>query len=132
MQSQWVLLVGLGGVIQGAAWDGIKMAATLLTRLMLRARAEGDRVSISPGGTALLALAEMDDLDELGGGILVEAVEEPTSIAGFESPKMGYNDIEPWIVLLIDFKHDIRYIVVVSADGENPRKDEDSFAAVRS
>ncbi len=50
--------------------------------------------------------------------MVLEAVEEPSSIAGRESPEMNYVGIEPWIVFLVDVRAQVRYVVAVSSDGQ--------------
>ena len=47
----------------------------------------------------------------------MEAVEEPSGIAGRLVSELSYVGVEPWIVLLRNRKQLRRYVVVVESDG---------------
>ena len=49
---------------------------------------------------------------------LIEAVEEPTSIAGVTSPELNFVGIEPWLVFLVDLEGGVRWIIAVSSAGQ--------------
>jgi hypothetical protein len=51
------------------------------------------------------------------GPLEIEAVEEPSSIAGVPASELSYVGIEPWIALLRNAEREIRYIVVIQSDG---------------
>ena len=65
----------------------------------------------------LLAVDEV--VDRHGPSALsIEAVEEPSAIAGIPTHELNYVGVEPWIVFLIDFESKIRYIIAVRPNGE--------------
>jgi hypothetical protein len=51
------------------------------------------------------------------GPLEVEAVEEPSSIAGHPISETSYVGLEPWIVLMRNREAQVRYVVAVTPDG---------------
>lgn len=74
-------------------------------------------IEISRGAAALLAAARVGEEFGEQGTLAIEAVEEPSSIAGNEVTELSYVGVEPWIVLLRNDERRTRYIVVVMPDG---------------
>jgi hypothetical protein len=74
-------------------------------------------VEVSRGAAALLAAADVAQAFGEEGPLEVEAVEEPSSMAGHEVSELSYVGLEPWIVLLRNMQQQVRYIVVVLPDG---------------
>jgi hypothetical protein len=112
----FVGLHALGGVISvsaGMAWRRFVQKA--LDSLPNDERA---LFFVSRGGAAYLAAAEVAERFGEQGELEVEAVEEPSSIAGHETPELSYVGIEPWIVLLRRAENLRRYLVVAAPDGE--------------
>jgi hypothetical protein len=106
----------LGGVISvsaGLAWK------RFLERVG-RERQDDGRPGflVSRGGAAYLAAAEVAERFGEQGDLVVEAVEEPSSIAGHDVSELSYTGIEPWIVLLRRDETLRRYLVVVAPGGE--------------
>lgn len=110
---EWVAAAAGAGLIGNAAWDAVK---ALFARL--REEQPERRFLVSRGTAAHLAAAVV--AEELGADepLEIEAVEEPSSIAGAEVSELSYIGLEPWVVLLRDRWHNVRYLVVVAADGE--------------
>jgi hypothetical protein len=113
---EFVGLHAAGGVISAAA-------AMAFKRFWERARggeagAEQQRVYVSRGAAAYLAVAEVADRFGQESAVEIEAVEEPSSIAGGDILELSYVGAEPWVVLLRDRTAQTRYVVVVSASGE--------------
>jgi hypothetical protein len=81
------------------------------------AKNEPASIEISRGTAALVAAAHTAEAFREKGSLLVEAVEEPSSIAGWEVMELSYVGLEPWIVLLRNDNEDVRYVVVVMPDG---------------
>lgn len=52
------------------------------------------------------------------GQIEIEAVEEPSGIAGSEPIEISYVGLEPWVVLMRSVEGKRRYYVIVAPDGE--------------
>jgi hypothetical protein len=114
---EWVAKPAVGAVVGGLAWASAKAASRAFGSLMRRTRPEGASVLVSRGAAALIAidyLLSVEDPEEL----FIQAVDEPSSLAGFESPESNYVGIEPWVVLLIDPILETRYVVVVRPNGE--------------
>jgi hypothetical protein len=72
---------------------------------------------VSRGGAAYLAVAEVAERFGEKGPLEVEAVEEPSSIAGSEISELSYVGLEPWVVLLLNRKDHKRYFVVIQSRG---------------
>jgi hypothetical protein len=75
------------------------------------------RFHVSRGGAAYLAVAEVAERFGEKGLLEVEAVEEPSSIAGSEISELSYVGLEPWVVLLLNRKDHKRYFVVIQSRG---------------
>jgi hypothetical protein len=113
---EWVALNAAGGVIPVAAGMAFRQVVRRANEAV-RGRRPG--VEISRGGAAYVAVAEVAERFREEEGLEVEAVEEPSSIAGREVSELSYVGIEPWVVLLRNQKAKRRYVVVVAPDGEN-------------
>jgi hypothetical protein len=74
-------------------------------------------IEVSRGTAAALAAADVAEHFGEPGPLEVEAVEEPSGIAGYEVSELSYTGLEPWIVLLRNMQAEVRYIVVVLPDG---------------
>jgi len=75
-------------------------------------------VEVSRGAAALLAGADLAREFGEHGPLEVEAVEEPSSIAGYDVAELSYVGLEPWIVLLRNMHEEVRYVVIVLPDGD--------------
>ena len=82
-----------------------------------RAHAPVSGVYVSRGAAALLAAADVATEFDEEGPLEVEAVEEPSGIAGIQVPELSYVGFEPWICLLRNRERELRYVVVVMPDG---------------
>jgi hypothetical protein len=116
---EWIGAAVAAGLIGGAAWDGAKAAGKRLAALAKRAfERRPDYIIMSRGAAALIAIDHLAGLDPAIDGLVLEAVEEPSSIAGRDSPELNYVGIEPWLVFLVDPRTQTRYVVAVSSDGQ--------------
>jgi len=61
-------------------------------------------ILVSRGGAAYLAVAEVAERFGEEGELEIEAVEEPSSIAGHDISELSYTGIEPWVPLLRDLR----------------------------
>ena len=96
---EFVALYALRGVISataGMAWK------RFLERVWANVEDDDDRpgVLVSRGGAAYSAAAEVVERFGERGDLVVEAVEEPSSISGHDVSELSYTGIEPWVVLL--------------------------------
>jgi hypothetical protein len=73
---------------------------------------------VSLGAAAALAAAEVAERYAENGPLEIEAVEEPSSIAGQSVSELSYVGVEPWIVFLRRREQNVRYLVVVAPGGE--------------
>jgi hypothetical protein len=112
---EFVAVHAAGGVISAAA--GIAFAR-FVKRAQKSAHGDGPSLFVSRGGAAYLAAAEVAARFGAPEAIEVEAVEEPSYIAGREVSELSYVGVEPWIVLLRAREKLRRYIVVVAANGD--------------
>jgi hypothetical protein len=99
------------------AWEGSKAAGRSLVSLLQKEKPEGARVVVSRGAAVLIAIDYLVKAEQPV-DLVLDAVEEPSAIAGRDSPESNYVDIEPWVVLLVDPERQVRYVVVVSPSGE--------------
>jgi hypothetical protein len=79
-----------------------------------RAKGDHSRVFISRGMAALIAIQDVLDNNPQA-RLALEAVEEPSSIAGHPSPEWNYVGVEPWIVFLVDPYQERHYVIAVGA-----------------
>lgn len=100
---------------------GAALAKTLgrLREWRKQREAEGKHgaIEVSRGAAALVAAADVAEEFDEQGPLEVEAVEEPSSIAGRPVSELSYVGVEPWIVLLRNVEREVRYVVVVNPDG---------------
>jgi hypothetical protein len=75
------------------------------------------RFNVSRGAAAALAAADVAEQFGEEGPLEVEAVEEPSNIAGQPATEFSYVGLEPWIVLLRNMIEQVRYVIVVLPDG---------------
>jgi hypothetical protein len=113
---EWVAVHAAGGVVSAAAAMAFKRVVSK-ARDALKGR-ERPRLHVSRGGAAYLAAADVADRFDARGPFIVEAVEEPSSIAGHDVSELSYVGIEPWVVLLRSNEDKQRYISVVEGGGE--------------
>jgi len=92
------------------------IARTAATNVGSAVRVEPVNVPGANARGSLRAAHVAEEFRETG-SLLVEAVEEPSSIAGWEVTKLSYVGLEPWIVLLRNEDERVRYVVVVMPDG---------------
>jgi hypothetical protein len=99
-------------------------AAELVRRLRRRGRDDADEqveaplFYISRGTAAAVAADHVANTYDEAGPLEVEAVEEPSGIAGIPVSEVSYVGIEPWVVLLRNVEQERRYYVVVAPDGQ--------------
>lgn len=74
-------------------------------------------IQVSRGAAALVAAADVAEAFGEEGPLEVEAVDEPSGIAGSSVSELSYVGVEPWIVLLRNVEREVRYLVVVNPDG---------------
>jgi hypothetical protein len=72
---------------------------------------------VSRGAAAMLAGGHVGEEFGEKGPLEIEAVEEPSNIAGYEPTEISYVGVEPWIVLLRNREAKVRYVAVVLPDG---------------
>jgi hypothetical protein len=113
---EWVAVHAAGGVVSVAAGMAFK-------RVVSRARealrgGEHPRAYVSRGGAAYLGAAEVAERFGATDPLEIEAVEEPSSIAGEHVTELSYVGLEPWVVFLRSRESRRRYIVVVEGGGE--------------
>jgi hypothetical protein len=114
----WLVEPIVKGVIAWVAVEGIK-------RIWRRARwgdddgeAEPRRVLVNRTTAVLLAAAAVKEAFGVEEELVLEAAEEPPTIAGREITEPGFFWVEPWVVLLRSHDAQTRFIVVVDPHGE--------------
>jgi hypothetical protein len=115
---EWAAAIVVGGILQGAAWDSVKLAAKQLTSALRGLRDRGVEFAISRGAAAHVAVGHVMETTGDVGVLVVEAVEEPSSLAGRPVTELSYVGSEPWLVSLRNERGTGRYIVAVTPSGE--------------
>lgn len=98
---------------QGSLLDSAQLFGHLVTKGSFY---ESSRF-VSRGMAALVAVQDVLDNNPLA-RLALEAVEEPSLIAGHPSPELNYVGVAPWIVLLADPHQERRYVVAVARTGK--------------
>jgi hypothetical protein len=116
---QWAGELLANNIVSVAAGVGLTEVIRRLRERRKAREAEGGflGIEVSRGVAAGLAAADAAQRFDENGPLEVEAVEEPSSIAGHEVTELSYTGLEPWIVLLRNMEAEVRYIVVVLPDG---------------
>ncbi|HEX3680756.1 MAG TPA: hypothetical protein VHU90_13625, partial [Galbitalea sp.] len=108
--AEWLVEAFSHGVIDVA----VAAAAAALVSRLRRERPDnkpGATILVSRGAAAALAADHVYKLGSASQQLVVEAVEEPSSIAGWPPTELSYVGLEPWIVLLLDHAQKTRYVV---------------------
>lgn len=113
---EFVGLHAAGGVISVAAGMAFKHFFQRVRGAL--GGTERPHVNVSRGAAAYLAVGEVAERFGQGDPVEIEAVEEPSSIAGQDVSELSYVGLEPWVVLLRDRARLVRYVVVVAATGD--------------
>ncbi len=124
---------GAGGWIPVLEWLGINAAEGLvgltaagaaragLKRIRARieeARSKGHRVMVSRGLAASLAMDHVFETTDETEVLHVEIAQEPSVLGGRPPSETSYTGLEPWIVSLVNGSRRMRYVLVVSAEGD--------------
>jgi hypothetical protein len=105
-------LVGLG--VAEAARAGIRHIRDRIKQ----ARDKDHRVLVSRGLAAFLAMEHVFETTNETEVLNVEFVQEPSVLGGRPPSETSYTGLEPWIVSLVNGSRRMRYVLVVSAEGE--------------
>lgn len=117
--AHWLADVIANNVVDIAAGAALAKILGRLREWRKQRESEGKHggIEISRGTAALIAAADVAEEFGEQGPLEVEAVEEPSSVAGRPVSELSYVGVEPWIVLLRNVEHEVRYLVVVNPDG---------------
>lgn len=106
-------------VVGALAWESVRLAAKGAKRLMEKLRRRPDpRVEVSRGMAGLLAIEDVLERYPGLGQLEMEAIEEPSAIAGIPVQEVSYVGLEPWLVFLVDEAKSKRFVVAVNPDGQ--------------
>lgn len=111
---EWVGLQVAGLGVAEALRAGIRRARNK----MKQAEDGNHRVLVSRGLAALLAMEHVFETTDEAEVLNVEFVQEPSVLGGRPPSETSYTGLEPWIVSLVNGSRRIRYVLVVSAEGE--------------
>jgi hypothetical protein len=121
---EWLLEPAVKGVVSAVAaaaafkiWRRVRHGEGGVPDLTSREEPKRS-VVVSRGMAVLLAAASVRETFREDGDLRLEAVEEPSAIAGQSMHELNYVGLEPWIVLLRNQERLARYVVVVEAQGE--------------
>lgn len=116
---QWLGEAITDGVVDLAVAAALAKALQRLRQWQYERQSRGEpaSIAISRGAAGLAAAAYIPTEFGETGSMLLEAIEEPSSIAGEEVTELSYVGLEPWIVLLRNDGAAVRYLVVVMPEG---------------
>jgi hypothetical protein len=115
---EFVAVAAIGGVLGNAAWAGVKAAGSQARALVASMKEADVRILVSRGTAALLAIAWILEVGDEFEVLDVEAVAEPSALAGRPPTELSYVGVEPWLVALVNADRSSRYVVAVGSDGE--------------
>jgi hypothetical protein len=114
---EWTVEAMIGGVVGNVAWAGVTAAASRLRERIARLRQDRVRFNVSRGAAAFLAIGHVLEQSGEADVLDVEAVEEPSTMAGASPHELNYVGADPWLVLLLNSRRTYRYVVAVTPDG---------------
>lgn len=120
---------GAAGWIPVIEWLGLQVAGLGVSEALRsgirrirdkikRAKESDHRVLVSRGLAALLAMEHVFEATDETEVLDVEFVQEPSVLGGRPPSETSYTGLEPWIVSLVNGSRRMRYVLVVSAEGE--------------
>jgi hypothetical protein len=115
---EWLGSAGGAGIVGGAAWAAVANIVRRLRAQWEQGEERPFRFYISRGTAAAIAADEISEKFGEEGPLEIEAVEEPSGIAGQDPIEISYVGLEPWVVLLRSIERKRRYYVIVAPDGE--------------
>ena len=115
---QWTAEVIIGGALGNAAWAGLVAAAKQLRRVIDGATTAEVQLLVSRGAAAFVAMDHIVSEGYESGIVDVEAVEEPSTLAGGTASEISYVGFEPWLVSLLNEHRTVRYLVAISPAGQ--------------
>jgi len=115
---EWVANA-VGAELVGAAASYAMLRAGKRLRELLRRLGDANvDLLVSRGAAEVLAVEHVVRAGmEAEGALDVEAVTEPSFMAGDTPPEMNYVGADPWLVSLLNADHTRRYVVGVQPDG---------------
>jgi hypothetical protein len=111
---EWAARAVAGGVVSRMAM----LAFAKVYRRILQSGQGGRAVYLSRGAAALVAADHVTRRYYDSGPLEVEAIEEPSSIAGWGETETSYHGLEPWVVLFVNRERGCRYVVLMRPNGE--------------
>jgi hypothetical protein len=115
---EWTLEAAAQGVVGLIATAPIIAAARRYKALKRRMEERGAQFLINRAGAALVALDDVVREAPSGSRLWLEAAEEMSSAAGRPLSELNYVGADSWLVFLVDIDRDLRYVRIVSPQGE--------------
>lgn len=114
---EWAAQAMVAGVVGNAAWAAITASAMRVRALVDELSSRQVEFLVSRGTAALIAIDHVLRTDGESQVLDVEAVEEPSALAGAEPSELNFVGIEPWLVSLINADRSTRYVIAVDPSG---------------
>jgi len=111
---EWLGLQVAGLGVAEALRTGIRRVRDKINE----AKAKDHRVLVSRGLAALLAMEHVFETTNETEVLNVEFAQEPSVLGGRPPSETSYTGLEPWIVSLVNGSRRMRYVLVVSPEGE--------------
>lgn len=113
---EWLGSAAGAAVVGGMSWAAFNKVVEGVRRLMSRIGEQGGAIVVSRGLAVALA-ADAVLAKHPGARLSIEAADEPSAFAGYQTPELNYVAIEPWLVTMVDFDAKLRHVVVVRPNG---------------
>lgn len=115
---EWVGLHAAGGLIGLGASEAARAGIKRIRAKIDEARSRDHRVMVSRGLAATLAMEHVFDTTDESEVLHVEIAQEPSVLGGRPPSETSYTGLEPWLVSLVNGSRRMRYVLVVSAEGD--------------
>jgi hypothetical protein len=115
---EWVLEAAGQGVIGLLVTAPLIAAARRFEQIKQRMRSRRASFLVNRGGAALIALNDVHGEAPSDSELWLESAEEMSTAAGRELSETNYVGADSWLVFIVDFTHSLRYVRIISPEGE--------------
>lgn len=115
---EWILEAAAQGVVGLIVTAPIIAASRRFAALKARMEGRGAQFLINRGGAALIALDDVTRDAPNGSRLWLESAEEMSAVAGRPISELNHVGADPWLVFIVDLQRDLRYIRIISPEGD--------------
>lgn len=115
---EWTISAAGQGIVGLIATAPIIAAARRYDAIKKRMRQRGASYLVNRAGALLIALDDAAEEAPSESRLWLESAEEMSTVAGRPITEHGYVGADSWLVFLVDVDRALRYVRIVSPDGE--------------